>query len=256
VNFHLTDHTTAELDANSRLEVLDQLRSTFLAAVSRGLHDPLNNILKTCRTLEQGRRHLSEGAASRLLRGVASSAGRLERLLTDVISLQRLDWGAVALDRRPFDIAGLVEQVAARWRVEGRWPQVSAPSTTVWLDPDTVERILHELLANVAKHTPLNTPVWVRTHRNGAGVLLVVEDAGQGLPKGLQLSAFERLPSSENIHSPAIGIGLSLVLRLAELHGGTAWIEDRPGGGTSVSVLLPGPPSPIPYTGVGAALLH
>jgi signal transduction histidine kinase len=256
VNFHLTDHTTAELDANSRLEVLDQLRSTFLAAVSRGLHDPLNNILKTCRTLEQGRRHLSEGAASRLLRGVASSAGRLERLLTDVISLQRLDWGAVALDRRPFDIAGLVEQVAARWRVEGRWPQVSAPSTTVWLDPDTVERILHELLANVAKHTPLNTPVWVRTHRNGAGVLLVVEDAGQGLPKGLQLSAFERLPSSENIHSPAIGIGLSLVLRLAKLHGGTAWIEDRPGGGTSVSVLLPGPPSPIPYTGVGAALLH
>ena len=258
VFFHLTDHTIAELDATRRLEVLDQLRSTFLAAVSRELQDPLNNILKICRTLDQARSHLSEGATRRLLRGVTSGIRRMERLLTDVISLQRLDWGAVSLDRRPFDIAGLVEQIAARWRVDGRWPQVSAPSTTVWLDADKVERIIHELLANVAKHTPPNTPVWVRTRRNGTGILLVVEDAGPGLPRELRLLAFDRLPNSGNtlIHSPAVGIGLSLVLRLAESHGGTAWIEDRPGGGTSVSVLLPGPPAPTPYTGVGAALLH
>jgi K+-sensing histidine kinase KdpD len=195
--FHLTDHTMAELDASHRLEVLDELRATFLAAVSRELHDPLNHILNTFRTLEPARSHLSEGATRQLLRGVASSVGRLERRLTDMLSLQRLDWGAVALDRRPFDIAGLVEQVAARWGVEGRWPQVSAPSTTVWLDADKVERILHELLANVAKHTPPNTPVWVRTHRNGTGILLVVEDAGPGLPRELRLSAFDRLPTDE-----------------------------------------------------------
>jgi signal transduction histidine kinase len=258
VFFHLTDHTIAELDATRRLEVLDQLRCTFFAAVSREFQDPLNNILTICRTLDQTRSHLSDGATRRLLSGVTSSVGRMERLLTDVISLQRLDWGAVALERRPFDIARLVEQSAARWRVDGRWPQVSALSTTVWLDADKVERILHELLANVVKHTPPNTPVWVRTRRNGTGILLVVEDAGPGLPRELRLSAFDRLPNSGNtlIHSPAVGIGLSLVLRLAELHGGTAWIEDRPGGGTSVSVLLPGPSAPAPYTGVGAALLH
>jgi two-component system, OmpR family, sensor kinase len=175
-----------------------------------------------------------------------------------VISLQRLDWGVVVLDRRPFDIAGLVEQVTAQWRVDGRRPQVSAPSMTVWLDASKVERILHELLANVAEHTAPNTPVWVRTRRNGTGILLVVEDAGPGLPRELRLSAFDHLPSSGNIliHSPAVRIGLSLVLRLAELHGGTAWIEDRPGGGTSVSVLLPGPPGPAPHTGIGAALLR
>jgi signal transduction histidine kinase len=181
----------------------------------------------------------------------------LDQLLTDVVDLQRLGWGAMALERRPFDIATLLERETARWRTEGGWPHLSTTPATVWLDPDKVERIIHELLENVARHTPPNTPAWVRTRRNGAGILLVVEDAGPGLPRELQLSAFERLPGrrSSLTHPLAVRIGLSLILRLAELHGGTAWIEDRPGGGTSVSVLLPGPPAPIRYTGVEAPLL-
>lgn len=256
--FHRSDRAMAELDAAHWLEVVDQLSATFLAAASRDLHAPLANILTACRILEQASGRRSERATSELLREISTNVGRLDRLLTDVVDLQRLDWGAMALDRRPFDIATLLGRGTARWRTGGGWPQVSTTSTTVWLDPEKVERILHELLDNVIKHTPPNTPVWVRTHRNGAGILLVVEDAGPGLPGELRLSAFERLPSSGNtlIHSSAVGIGLSLVLRLAELHGGTAWIEDRPGGGTSVSVLLPGPSAPTPYPGVGAALLH
>jgi PAS domain S-box-containing protein len=255
--FHRSDRAMAELDAAQWLEVVDQLRATFLAAAARDLHAPLANILTACRTVEQAPSRRSQRATSELLRQISMNVGRLDRLLTDVVDLQRLDRGAMALDRRPFDIATLLEREAARCRTDRGWPQVSTISATVWLDPEKVERIICELLTNVAKHTPPNTPVWVRTRRNGAGILLVVEDAGPGLPRELRLSAFERLPGSGNtlIHSSAIGIGLSLVLRLAELHGGTAWIEDRPGGGTSVAVLLPGPPGSAPYTGVEAALL-
>ena len=256
--FHRSDRAMEELDAAHWLETVDQLRATFLVAASRDLQAPLARILAACRTLEQAPSRRSERATSELLRGISTNVGRLDRLLTDVADLQRLDWRAMALDRRPFDIATLLEQETARWRTDGGWPQVSTTSATVWLDPDKVQRIIHELLANVAKHTPPTTPVWVRTRRNGVGILLVVEDAGPGLPRELRLSAFERLPSSGNalIHSSVVGIGLSLVLRLAELHGGTAWIEDRPGGGTSVSVLLPGPPALTPYPGVEPALFH
>jgi PAS domain S-box-containing protein len=254
--FHLSDQAMAELDAAHWLEAVDQLRATFLTAASRNLRAPLTRILATCRTLEQAPSRRSERATSELFRGISANVGRLDRLLTDVIDLQRLDWGAMALQRRPFDIATLLEREAAQWRTEGGWPQVSTTSATVWLDPDKIERIIHELLDNVAKHTPSNTPVWVRTRRNGTGILLVVEDAGPGLPSDFHVSAFERLPGSKNIftYPLTVGIGLSLVLRFAELHGGTAWIEDRPGGGTSVSVLLPGPSAPSPYTGVEAAL--
>jgi two-component system sensor histidine kinase KdpD len=230
--FHRSDRATAELDAAHWLGAVDQLSATFLAAASRDLRAPLTSILAACRTLEQAPSRRSERATSELLRGISTDVGRLHRLLTDVVDLQRLDWGAMALDRRPFDIAMLLEREAARWRTNDGWPQVSTTSATVWLDPEKVKRIIHELLDNVAKHTPPNTPVWVRTRRNGAGILLMVEDAGPGLPRELHMSAFERLPSSGNtlVNSSAVGIGLSLVLRLAELHGGTAWIEDRSGG--------------------------
>lgn len=243
--FELADRTIMELDATRRLNMLNALSATFLAVASRKLRAPLTSVLVTCRTLQQAGDRLPERTHRELRNGVATTVRRLDRLLTDVIDLQRLDWGAVTLDRRPLDIATLVQPIAARWRVEGRWPQVSTTSATVWLDMDKVERILEELLANAITHTPPGTPIWVRTDRHGTGILLAVEDAGPGLPRELRTSVFQRFGPNGNslIHSPSPAIGLSLVLRLAELHGGTAWVEDRPGGGTSVHVLLPGPTS-------------
>jgi signal transduction histidine kinase len=114
----------------------------------------------------------------------------------------------------------------------------------VWVDADKVERIVEELLANTAKHTPPGTPVWVRARPRDGGVLLAVDDAGPGVPSELRAQVFERFRHGAAVpsYSPGLGIGLSLVLRLAELHGGTAWVEDRPGGGSSFCVVLPGPP--------------
>jgi signal transduction histidine kinase len=245
MNLHPNDRVMAELDPAHWLEAVDQMRTAFLAAASRQPSAPLASILEICRILERASKSELERTTSGFLRQISRNVGELDRLLANVINLQRLDWGAVALDRRPFDIAALVERVAARWRADGRGLQVSTSSATVWLDADKVERIVHELLANVARHTPPGTLIWVRTRRNGTGILLAVEDAGPGLPRELQATVLER--SGHNgkglVRSPAVGIGLPLVVRLAELHGGTAWIEDRPGGGTSVSVLLPGPPA-------------
>jgi signal transduction histidine kinase len=89
----------------------------------------------------------------------------------------------------------------------------------------------------------LGTPVWVRAERQGTSLLLAVEDAGPGVPKEMRTSVFERFRHGDTApaYAPGLGIGLSLVLRLAELHGGTAWVEDRPGGGSSFQVTLPGP---------------
>jgi signal transduction histidine kinase len=121
---------------------------------------------------------------------------------------------------------------------------VCATPATVWLDAELVERIVDELLTNADKQTPPDTPVWIRTHRHGhGGVLLVVEDAGPGVPSELRRLVFERFHHGPGVprYSPGLGIGLSLVLRLAELHGGTAWVEDRLEGGSSFQVVLPGP---------------
>lgn len=89
----------------------------------------------------------------------------------------------MTLDRRPFNIAALLERAAERWRRDTRWPLVCVTSATVWLDAEKVDRIVDELLANAAKHTPPDTPVWIRTRRHGrGGIVVVVEDAGPGVP--------------------------------------------------------------------------
>lgn len=241
---HLADQSMAESGAARRLEAFDALRATFLSAVNNEAQSPLANILKICRTLEQQRTRLSESAVSNLLTRVANSVGRLDRLLADVMNLHRLVRGTLALNRRPFDIATLVERVAARWRKGDGWPQVSAPSATVWLDADKVERIIDELLASATRRTPAGTPVWVRTRQVGTGVLLAVEADGPDLPRRHRGSSLEQVSQPENslLHAPSLTIGLSLAMHFAALHGGTAWSEDRSGGGSSVSVLLPGPP--------------
>jgi signal transduction histidine kinase len=254
----LTDRAIMELDATRRLKVLNALSATFLAVASRKLRAPLTSIMGTCRTLQQAGNRLPEHTRRELLSGVATTVRRLDRLLTDVIDLQRLDWGAVTLDRQPIDIATLVQRVAARWRAQGRRPEVLAPSATVRLDASKVERIIHELLANAITHTPPGTPVWVRTARHGTGVLITVEDAGPGIPREFRTAVFERFSHDRTtlVHPPGVAVGLSLVLCLAELHGGTAWVRDRPGGGTSVSVILPGPPTPASFADLEPAVLY
>jgi signal transduction histidine kinase len=112
------------------------------------------------------------------------------------------------------------------------------------VDPAKVERIVENLLANAARHTPPDTPVWVRVARQDQGVLIAVEDAGGGVPPQLRATLFEPFRQGPEVptHAPGVGIGLTLVARFAELHGGRAWVEERPGGGSSFRVLLPDPP--------------
>lgn len=236
VTFNVTDRTLAQLEATRRLQALDQLQDTFLSAVSHELRTPLTTILGACVTLERARGRLSQETGAELLRGVAAGARRLDKLLTDLIDLERLGWGAVTLERRPVDLAPLLERVAARWRGEGPWPVVTVDLATVSVDADKVERIIDELLANAAKHTPPGTPVWVRARPHDGGVLVAVDDAGPGVPSELRAQVFERFRHGASVPSYSPGLGL------AELHGGTAWVEDRPGGGSSFCVVLPEPP--------------
>ena len=88
--------------------------------------------------------------------------------------------------------------------------------------------------------------MWVRVEHppGGDGVLLAVEDAGAGVPAELRDSVFEPFRQGPGAppHAPGVGIGLTLVARFAELHGGKAWVEERPGGGSSFRVLIPDAP--------------
>ena len=236
-----------EREATRRLRALDQMKNTFLDAVSHELRTPLAAIVGIGLTLEHKADILADADRTDLYTRLVANARKLDRLLNDLLDLDRLTHGIVAPKRRPTDVAALAARIADDWGLlNGRRPQVVAQPLIVSLDPGKVERIIENLLANAARHTPPDTPVWVRVEHppGGDGVLLAVEDAGAGVPAELRDSVFEpfRQGPDTPTHAPGVGIGLTLVARFAELHGGRAWVEERAGGGSSFRVLIPDAP--------------
>lgn len=231
-----------EREATQQLRSLDEMKNTFLEAVSHDLRTPLTSILGSALTLEQSGRNLAPEDTVDLLQRIAANARKLERLLSDLLDLDRLQRGIVSPQRRPTDVGALVRQAVQESELLGdRLVELEADPVVASIDAAKVERIVENLLVNAARHTPQGTRLWVRAGRDRRGVLIVVEDEGPGVPPEMREAIFEpfrQVPGSSS-HSPGVGVGLSLVGRFAELHGGRAWVQDRPGGGASFRVFLP-----------------
>ena len=166
--------------------------------------------------------------------------------MADLLDVDRLARGVLEPALAPINLGDLCRQVAAEADLGDREVSVDAGATVLRVDGAKVERILENLLANTARHTAAGTRVWVRAESQDGGLLLAVEDEGLGVPQDLREAIFEpfRQGPRRTPHSPGVGIGLSLVARFAELHGGRAWVEDRGGGGASFRVFLPGADAP------------
>ena len=148
--------------------------------------------------------------------------------------------GVLAPMFRPTDVGALVAEAAVRCAAEGHPISVQAEPVVADVDAAKVERIVDNLLANAVKHTPAGTDVLARVQREGAFVLIAVDDRGGGVREGEREAVFELFNRGDAYEGvPGAGIGLSLVAQFAALHGGRAWIEDHPGGGASFRVRLP-----------------
>jgi PAS domain S-box-containing protein len=233
-----------EQQATRQLRALDEAKNVFLNAVSHELRTPLAAIVGIALTLQRARSSLAEEDGADLVDRLAANAGKLDRLLSDLLDLDRLNQGIVTPKLRRTDLAALVTRIATEWE-RGRPLELAVEPVVAQVDPAKVERIVENLLANADRHTPPDTPVWVRVTRQDQGALIAVEDAGSGVPPQLRAALFEpfRQGPEAPTHAPGVGIGLTLVARFAELHGGRAWVEERPGGGSSFRVLLPNPPA-------------
>jgi PAS domain S-box-containing protein len=231
-----------ERAAAEHLRAVDEMKTTFLQAVSHDLRTPLTTVLGIALTLEQRAGGLPADDVADLLQRLSASARKLDGLLADLLDLDRLARGTLSPRRQLVDLGGLTRRVVDQVGAAAEHPLVmDAPALQIAVDAPKVERIVENLVVNAARHTAAGTTIWVRVQPQDGGVLLVVEDEGPGVPAELREQVFQPFRKGRNVadHAPGSGIGLALVARFAQLHGGRAWVQDRPGGGASFRVFLP-----------------
>jgi PAS domain S-box-containing protein len=220
---------------------VEKLREDILSAVSHELRTPLTSILGFALTLEKHRETLTPETMDETVRALVDAARRLERLLSDLLDVERLRRGLVVLARERIDVGELVERVVADYPLHGRELHVDVHPVVAEVDRAKIERIVENLVGNAVKHTPEGSSIDVSLETRDRDLLLVVGDHGPGIPdeyKEVIFETFNRGPSILSL-TPGAGIGLALVARFAAVHGGRSWVEDTPGGGASFHVLLP-----------------
>ena len=232
----------SERRVSSGLREMNDVKDTLLHAVSHDLKGPLAGIIGAMQTIRRADELHLTGVEMASLHEVIESAGlRMNKLVNDMLDLERIDRGQLKPERAPTHVGRLAERVAAEAvGLEAHPVDVEADEVLVDVDRGKVERIIENLLINAGRHTPMGTPIHIRVEAGQAGVLLVIEDEGPGIPDGLKEELFEPFRQGSTSSGRGVGIGLSLVRRFAQLHGGAAHVEDRDGGGARFVVTLPG----------------
>ena len=236
-----------ERAARAEAERISEAKDDFLATLWHELRTPLNAILGWAQVLRKTGRSADEMRAG--LETIERNARVQAQLIDDLLDMSRIIAGKLRLDVQPLHPAALLDAaietvtpaaVAKGIRVDRILDPAAGP---ICVDPGRLQQIAWNLLSNAIKFTPEGGTVQVVLRRKDAGVEIAVADSGIGIAPALNPHLFERFhhgDASTTRRHDGLGLGLSLVKTLVELHGGTVDVTSPGAGlGTTVTVHLP-----------------
>lgn len=239
----------ATLAENARAATLrartEEMRSSLLSAVSHDLRTPLAAITGAGTMLRDGAVRLSAAQRADLLATITEEAERLERLVSNLLDMTRLESGAVKVKREWVPLEEMVVSALARLesKLEQRPITVEIPGDLplISVDPVLFEQVFLNLFENVAKYTPAGSPLDVSAREQSGAIVAEVADRGPGLRSGDESRVFEKFfrGSQTNGAGAGVGLGLAICRAIVESHGGTLSAENREGGGALFRITLP-----------------
>jgi two-component system OmpR family sensor kinase len=234
---------TARLASEERLKESDRHLRQFVADASHELRTPIAAVSAYAELFERGAGEQADDLP-RVMSGIRAETARMDRLVSDLLTLARLDEG-LPLKKVPVELVSLAsDAVRTATAVGPEWPVRfwAAHPVEVIGDQDRLRQVVDNLLANVRAHTPPGTTATVRVDQVGDAAELEVKDTGPGMPSEDAQRVFERFYRADPARartSGGSGLGLSIVWAIVHLHGGTVTASSSPGHGMAVTVRLP-----------------
>jgi len=230
--------------AVEQLERVNRAKSEFVSIVSHEFRTPLTGIQgfsEMMRDEELTMSEMKEYAAD-----INKDAQRLNRMINEMLDLDRMEAGRMALNLEAVDLNAVVSDSVDRVRPNAPEHPIKlvlgrdVPSLSA--DRDRLTQIVGNLLSNAVKYSPTGGEIVVTTAREGEGVHLAVHDNGMGIPADMLESIWERYSRVESDKTRGIqgtGLGLAIVRQIVAMHGGRVWAESEVGRGSTFHVVLP-----------------
>ncbi len=248
------EERTADLStANAALARAARLKDEFLANMSHELRTPLNTVLGMAESIAEGIFGPVNGDQSGALNNIAESGRHLLALINDILDLSKIEAGHFQIHTDLVDPASICEASVRMIRQAALKKNLTLnlklndETTAVRADPRRLKQMLVNLLGNAVKFTPEGRSIGLelQTDRDSQQMRFVVWDTGIGIaPEDLArlFQPFTQLDSKLTRQYEGTGLGLSLVSRMAEMHGGGVTVESRLGEGSRFTIVLPWTP--------------
>ena len=232
---------------------LEMVKNEFFANISHEFRTPINIILGAiqlleCKIWDYGEKYEEAFGLIKYGRAMKQNAYRLLRLVNNLIDMTHIDSGHYELKRQNVNIVSVIEEItlSVAQYINGKSIELifdtNVEEEIIACDPDKIERIMLNLLANAVKYTGKEGKIQVYVESIEEQVTICVQDNGIGISEEKQGVIFDRFVRVDNIltrQAEGSGIGLSLVKSLVDLHGGSIQVESRTNEGTKMTFTLP-----------------
>lgn len=237
-----------EKSARRSAESADRLKDEFLATVSHELRTPLNSILGWAATLNS-KDTFDETSVRNALGIIERNARAQSALINDILDVSRIITGKLQIRAQPVDLGPVILAAVDTLRpaIDAKAIKVTAPDSServeVSGDPDRLQQVIWNLVANAVKFTPRGGTIDITVKKRDAMAEIKVRDSGIGIDAEFLPHVFERFRQADSSairQDTGLGLGLSIVRHLVELHGGTVSVESEGAGlGAVFTLSLP-----------------
>ncbi|MEW6716292.1 MAG: HAMP domain-containing sensor histidine kinase [Chloroflexota bacterium] len=230
-----------------RVRAMQQSQRDFVANVSHELKTPLTSVQGFAQALMEGTVDSPE-EVQQSAQVIYDEAGRMHRLVNELLELAKFDTGMVEMQRIPLDLEALLSDVREKFAPQAKESQVELvlevqPLPLLIGDSDRLTQVFSNLLDNALKHTPPGEQVKIRAKPVNASVEVSVQDSGPGIPPEELERVFERFyqldKSRQSAKNKGVGLGLTIARGIVEAHGGKLEVRSMVGQGSTFVVKLP-----------------